>query len=73
MIGAEHAAELTQQLLAYAGKEQRQSKIIDLNRIVVENADLMEAAVSNRIDLQFALSDGMRVCMAIAARSNRCS
>ncbi len=53
------AAELTRQMLAYAGKGRFTFRPTDLSRAVEEAAPLLRAAVSRRADLRFELADGL--------------
>ena len=57
LLGAERAAELTRQLLAYAGKGRFSTEIIDLNRMIADNTELLQTAVSSKIDLRLELTD----------------
>ena len=54
---AKRAAELTKQMLAYSGKGQVHISRYDLNRLVGEMAQLMEAAISHKVVLRFDLGD----------------
>ncbi len=49
---AQRAAELTRQILAYAGKGRYQTATVDLGELVEQNADLLRAAVSHRIGIE---------------------
>jgi PAS domain S-box-containing protein len=48
---SETAADLTRQLLAYAGKGQFQRRVMDLGRMVVETFDLLRVSVTKNIEL----------------------
>ena len=52
---ARRAADLTRQLVAYAGKGSFEIAYIDLNELIIENTGLLETAVSNRADLVLEL------------------
>jgi len=54
---AERAADLTQQLLAYAGKGQVKIAPQNLNKLILENIILLEAAVPKTITLDVQLAD----------------
>lgn len=54
---AERAADLTRQLLAYAGKGQFQIQELDVNELIRENDALIETAVSKSIDLTLRLDE----------------
>ena len=56
VIGAERAAELTRQLLAYTGKGGATRTIFDLNRLIQDNHQLLRTIVSSRIDLVLSLA-----------------
>ncbi len=51
----EHAADLTRQLLAYAGKGKFLNSVIDLNRLINENIQMLETSVPKTARLQFEL------------------
>ena len=57
ITSAERAADLTRQLLAYAGRGKFQIVAIDLNTLIRENAGLLETALPNRAELQVQLTD----------------
>lgn len=57
VTAAERAADLTRQLLAYAGKGKFQINALDLNQVLRETAGLIEAALPNRATLQLQLTD----------------
>ncbi|MEZ4709542.1 MAG: histidine kinase N-terminal 7TM domain-containing protein [Caldilineaceae bacterium] len=54
---AERAADLTRQLLAYAGKGQFQIQELDVNELIRENDALIETAVSKSINLILTLDE----------------
>ena len=53
---AERAADLTRQLLAYAGKGNTLVAPLDLNRLIRENDALLETAVPRKIKLSISLT-----------------
>lgn len=55
MQSAETAADLTRQLLAYAGKGQFAIRPLNLNRLIRENAGLIETAIPRRTELTLDL------------------
>ena len=61
VMGIEHAAtraaELTRQMLAYAGKGRFVVEPLSLNRIIMDVADLLGAAISKKASLHFDFSD----------------
>ena len=57
ITSAERAADLTRQLLAYAGRGKFQIVPINLNTLIRENAGLIETALPNRAELQAQLTD----------------
>lgn len=54
---AKRAAELTKQMLAYSGKGQVHISRYDLNKLVGEMAQLLEAAISHKVILRLDLGD----------------
>jgi two-component system cell cycle sensor histidine kinase/response regulator CckA len=59
IISAERAADLTRQLLAYAGKGKFQIITLDLNQLIRETSGLLETALPNRTVLQLHLVDSL--------------
>jgi PAS domain S-box-containing protein len=57
--GAEKAAQVTRQLLAYAGKGQFLISDIDLSALVRENAELIRISAPKRIEIRLDLKDGL--------------
>ncbi|MEM7117598.1 MAG: cache domain-containing protein [Chloroflexota bacterium] len=57
MQSAETAADLTRQLLAYAGKGQFAIRPINLNKLIQENVGLIETAIPLRTELEFDLQE----------------
>ncbi len=55
-IAALRAAELTRQMLAYAGKGRFVIQSIDLNELIVEMAALLKASIAKPVALQFDLA-----------------
>jgi PAS domain S-box-containing protein len=53
------AADLTRQLLAYAGKGQVETKQINLNELLNENRSLFETIVPKQVTLSFELSENV--------------
>ena len=56
---AERAADLTRQLLAYSGKGKFLSDRFDLNRLVEENAQLLELSVPKNTQLRYQLDSSV--------------
>jgi PAS domain S-box-containing protein len=54
---AERAADLTRQLLAYAGKAEYERRPIDLNALVRENVNFLGATIPKTVALEFRLKD----------------
>lgn len=59
MVAAERAADLTRQLLAYAGKGNFQLTLLDVSGLVRDTAGLFSAALPNRAELQLDLADAL--------------
>ncbi|MEM9556427.1 MAG: PAS domain S-box protein [Acidobacteriota bacterium] len=56
---AERAAELTDQLLAYAGEEQHVPRTVDLNELIREQRDELAALMGSGAELEVHLKDGL--------------
>ncbi len=54
---AERAAELCQQMLAYAGRGQVAARPTDLNRLVAEMGQLLTTAISKKVVLRYQLAE----------------
>jgi two-component system, cell cycle sensor histidine kinase and response regulator CckA len=54
-----HAAELTNQMLAYSGKGRFIVQPLDLSRLVRETTHLLEMVISKKASLQFELAGGL--------------
>jgi two-component system cell cycle sensor histidine kinase/response regulator CckA len=61
MKSAERAADLTQQLLAYAGKGRIQVSAVDLSHAVAQMKDLIQASMAKKIRLELNLAETARV------------
>lgn len=59
ITSAERAAELTRQLLAYAGKGKFQIIALNLSELIRETTGLLETALPNRTELQLQLADSL--------------
>lgn len=57
--GANHAADLTRQLLAYAGKADFKLETLDLSQVVREMVDLLQVSVSKSVELKLDLESGL--------------
>jgi PAS domain S-box-containing protein len=66
--GGQRAADLCSQMLAYAGKRQLTVGAIDLNEVVEEISQLMEASVSKKTLLEFKLAANLPAIEADAAQ-----
>ena len=58
---ADRAAELVQQLLAYAGRGQVLTDTVDLSRLVRETKELLRSTVSKKAELKVDLKSGLFV------------
>ncbi|MCB0109165.1 MAG: response regulator, partial [Caldilineaceae bacterium] len=57
LTAAERAADLTRQLLTYAGKAPVQVTMLDLNGLIRDNLGLLETALPNGAELHLALAE----------------
>ena len=53
------AAELTRQMLAYAGKGSLFVRLFDLNKLVTEMANLLEVSISKKVVLRYDLAQNL--------------
>ncbi len=56
---SQHAADLCNQMLAYAGKGRFTLQQIDLSKLVREMAHLLEVSISKRINIEYNLHEGL--------------
>ena len=70
---AERAADLTRQLLAYSGKGKFLTDDFDLNRLVEENAQLLEVSIPKTANFRYDLDRPLFACAAMWARSSKWS
>ncbi|KAA3658414.1 MAG: PAS domain-containing sensor histidine kinase, partial [Chloroflexi bacterium] len=59
VTAAEHAARLTQQLLAYSGRGQFETHLLQLNTLIEENNHLFQVTVSKNVQLQTKLTPSL--------------
>lgn len=64
ITAAEHAAQLTQQLLAYSGRGRFQVAPLDFNQLIKENLNLFEATIPRHIHLQTQFADTLPLLVA---------
>jgi two-component system, cell cycle sensor histidine kinase and response regulator CckA len=62
--GANRAAELCQQMLAYSGRGQRTIEPVDVSRVVQETIPLVHTSLGSQVRIQLQLSDQPAVTMA---------
>jgi len=67
-VAACRAAELTGQMLTYAGKGQYLSEPIDLNTAVVELAELLRSTIARNVELEYRLAPQLPPIVADAAQ-----
>jgi PAS domain S-box-containing protein len=60
---AEHATELTRQMLNYSGRSQSEIRPLDLNDLITDNLHLFSAAISKSIELTSVLSGSIPLMM----------
>jgi PAS domain S-box-containing protein len=63
-----HAAELTNQMLAYSGKGKFVVRSIDLSRLIKEMTHLLEMVTSKKVTLRFSLASPLPLVEADAAQ-----
>jgi PAS domain S-box-containing protein len=63
MTAAERAAELTRQMLNYAGRSPSEIKMLDLNDLIMDNVQLFSATIPKTIQLQSHLSSSIPLIM----------
>jgi PAS domain S-box-containing protein len=68
MRATERAADLTRQLLAYAGKGQFVVRSVDASEVMSEISQLIRASISRQIDLELALAPGLPAVEADATQ-----
>jgi PAS domain S-box-containing protein len=56
IVGARRAAELTQQMLAYAGKGRMEMQLIDLNTLITEMTTLMQISITKSATITYQLT-----------------
>ncbi len=61
---ATRAADLTRQMLAYAGRARFVVESIDINRMIADVIDLVSAAISKKATLQFDFAEGLSLIEA---------
>lgn len=59
LVAAQRAADLTRQLLAYAGKATLEVTAIDLNQLIRDNVGLLETALPDGAELRLALTNDL--------------
>ena len=61
---SERAASLTRQMLAYSGRGKFSLQAVSINRLIRENAVILEAAVPKRVRLELDLEQGLPIVVA---------
>ncbi len=59
MTASEHAADLCKQMLAYSGQGNFLIEYVDLSKVVMETAQLLDVSISKKVTLNFELSDAL--------------
>lgn len=67
-LAARRAADLTRQLMAYAGKGKAQIQPVDINTLVVEMAQLLRTSVTRTIPLRYDLGAQLPATLADATQ-----
>jgi two-component system cell cycle sensor histidine kinase/response regulator CckA len=61
MRAGQRAADLTRQLLAYAGKGQLYTRLVDLHQVIPEISSLLRASLPSKVDIEFQLEGERRI------------
>ena len=64
ITAAERAADLTRQLLVYAGKAQSKTEWLDLNHLIRENGGLLETTKTRRMEFDLNLAESLPLIAA---------
>ena len=56
VLAAERAADLTNQMLAYSGRGQFATEVLDVNQLIRDNLTLLRATISRSVSLELDLS-----------------
>jgi len=73
LVAAERAAELTRQLLAFAGRKVLQPVIFDLNQVIIAVEQLLRRTIGEHVELVISLSADPCSWKQTPDSSNRCS
>jgi two-component system cell cycle sensor histidine kinase/response regulator CckA len=68
LVAARRAGELTNQMLAYAGRGDFVVEYVDLNHIVAEMAQILDVSISKMVQLQQELAPGLPAIRADASQ-----
>jgi PAS domain S-box-containing protein len=68
IAAAQRAADLTRQMLAYAGKGRFEIRPIDVSRLVREIANLLETTIPKKVQMRLELTDGLPAIEADVAQ-----
>ncbi|HVU49102.1 MAG TPA: response regulator [Polyangia bacterium] len=68
IAAAQRAAELTRQMLAYAGKGRFEVRPLDVSRLVREIANLLETTIPKKVQLRLELAEGLPAVEADVAQ-----
>jgi signal transduction histidine kinase/CheY-like chemotaxis protein len=71
ILAARHAADLTEQLLAYSGGGQLTAQRLDLNKLIQENLHLFTAGVSKQLYIQLQLAPDLPLIEGDAGQINQ--
>jgi PAS domain S-box-containing protein len=67
-LAAHRAAELCQQMLAYAGQGHRVLQLLDLNQLVREMMQILCVSISKKVHVEFEFAEGLPPVKADAAQ-----
>ncbi len=68
LVAAQRAAELTNQMLAYAGQASFKTELLDLNEVVAEMSQLVQVSLPKKVRLTYELSSRPTMVNADAAQ-----
>jgi CheY-like chemotaxis protein len=68
ITGGERAAELTRQLLAYAGKARCYLELVDVSQVVIQTGKLIQASIPANVQVRLDLDNHLRLLLTDPAQ-----